>query len=79
MPRHKDHLKPTALQQLLNRCPRIRQLVDPDQNPTRSPLEDDFLRWIRRHKLPMPVSPSYPGLTDFLSNSESFHTGGWCH
>lgn len=53
--RHKDHLKPTALQQLLNRCPRIRQLVDPDQNPTRSPLEDDFLRWIRRHKLPMPT------------------------
>jgi hypothetical protein len=49
------HLKPTALDQLGRRCRRIQQLVDPDQNPTRSGLEDEFLRWIRRHKLPMPT------------------------
>jgi very-short-patch-repair endonuclease len=28
--------------------------VDPDQNPTRSGLEDTLLPWIRHHNLPVP-------------------------
>lgn len=52
--RHAGHIRPSELENLLLRCPRARALVDPDQNPTRSGLEDDFLRWIRRHQLPMP-------------------------
>lgn len=47
-------LKPTALSHLLARSPRLRRLIDPTQNPTRSGLEDDFVRWIKRHGLPMP-------------------------
>lgn len=48
-------LQPTALQRLLRRCPRARALIDLGQNPTRSPLEDEFRRWIKRHRLPMPT------------------------
>jgi hypothetical protein len=53
--RHARHLRPPELETLLRTCSRARALVDPGQNPTRSGLEDDFLRWIRRHKLPMPT------------------------
>jgi very-short-patch-repair endonuclease len=53
--RHARHIRPAELETLLFTCPRARALVDPSQNPTRSGLEDDFLRWIRRHKLPMPT------------------------
>jgi hypothetical protein len=53
--RHARHIRPPELEKLLRTCPRARALVDPAQNPTRSGLEDDFLRWIRRYKLPMPT------------------------
>lgn len=48
-------LKATGLNELLERSSRARRLIDPTQNATRSPLEDAFLRWIRRHRLPMPT------------------------
>jgi hypothetical protein len=37
--RRAGHLKPTDLHRLLLRCPRLKQLVDPTQNPTRSDFE----------------------------------------
>ncbi len=52
--RRAGHIKDSELPRLLRRCPRLRDLVDPRQNPTRSSLEDEFVRWIRRHDLPMP-------------------------
>lgn len=48
------HVKPTDLHRLVDRCPRLRQLVDPDENPTRSPLEDILIPWLKRHRLPLP-------------------------
>jgi hypothetical protein len=53
--RHARHIRPAELTTLLRTCPRARALVDPTQNPTRSGLEDDFVRWVRRYKLPMPI------------------------
>jgi hypothetical protein len=53
-PRHSGHLHPMALDELLRRCPRAQSLVDPTQNPTRSPLEDDFLAFTERYDLPTP-------------------------
>ncbi|MGI8713995.1 MAG: hypothetical protein ACR2NR_12625 [Solirubrobacteraceae bacterium] len=50
-----NRLKPSRLGELLRRCSRARRLIDPEQNPTRSRLEDDFARWIKRHRLPMPT------------------------
>jgi very-short-patch-repair endonuclease len=38
----------------LGRWPRVRPLVDPAQNPTRSGLEDLLLPWLARHRLPVP-------------------------
>jgi very-short-patch-repair endonuclease len=52
--RLKKHLSAAKLERLLVRCPRLQALIDPDQNPTRSTLEDDFVAWIRKHDLPMP-------------------------
>lgn len=52
--RLKGHLNDTNLRRLLLRCPRLKGLIDPDQNPTRSTLEDAFVRWVARHHLPMP-------------------------
>ncbi len=52
--RHAHHLQPSKLAELLQRCPRARDLVDPTQNPTRSPLEDDFAAFCERHGLPTP-------------------------
>jgi very-short-patch-repair endonuclease len=48
------HLNDSALRRLLLRCPRLQALIDPTQNPTKSDLEDDFVAWIIKHKLPMP-------------------------
>jgi very-short-patch-repair endonuclease len=48
------HLNDTSLRTLLDRYPRLQPLIDPTQNPTRSKLEDDFVAWIKKHKLPMP-------------------------
>ena len=48
------HLNDTSLRTLLDRYPRLQPLIDPTQNPTKSKLEDDFVAWIIKHKLPMP-------------------------
>lgn len=52
--RLKKHLNATQLHRLLHRCPRLQRLIDPTQNPTKSDLEDDFVAWVIKHKLPMP-------------------------
>jgi hypothetical protein len=57
--RRNGHIKPTALHRLLLRCPRLRQLVDPDQNPTRSHLEDILIPWLTKHDLPIPQLNTY--------------------
>jgi very-short-patch-repair endonuclease len=48
------HLKASKLDELLLRCRRARELIDPSQNPTRSKHEDDFVAWAKRHGLPTP-------------------------
>jgi very-short-patch-repair endonuclease len=48
------HLKASKLNELLRRCRRARELIDPTQNPTRSKHEDDFVAWAKRHGLPTP-------------------------
>ena len=53
--RHEGHLHVTDLQKLLRRCPRLEQLVDPQQNPTRSGFEDELTRWLKQHGLPIPI------------------------
>lgn len=53
--RHDGHLKPTDLHRLLRRCPRLQQLVDPQQNPTNSGFEDELTRWLTNHGLPIPL------------------------
>lgn len=52
--RRNGHLPRHQLEPLLARVPRLRQLIDPDQAPTRSQLEDAFVRFIRAYDLPMP-------------------------
>ena len=52
--RLQKHLNDAKLTQLLRRCSRLQALIDPHQNPTRSTLEDDFVAWIKQHRLPMP-------------------------
>jgi hypothetical protein len=49
------HLKASKLDELLVRCRRARELVDPSQNPTRSKNEDDFVAWAKRQGLPTPL------------------------
>ncbi len=53
--RDEGHLTPTDLHRLLLRCPRLRQLVDPTQNPTRSGFEDVLTPWLKIHDLPIPI------------------------
>jgi hypothetical protein len=53
--RHAGHLKPTDLHKLLLRCPRLQQLVDPTQNPTKSGFEDILIPWLKKHGLPIPI------------------------
>jgi hypothetical protein len=48
------HLRATELKRLLAASPRIKGLVDPDQEPTRSPAEDVFLAFCRKYGLPRP-------------------------
>jgi hypothetical protein len=52
--RLQKHLRGTELQRLLSRSKRIANLIDPEQNPTRSPLEDLFLAFCQEHGLPRP-------------------------
>jgi very-short-patch-repair endonuclease len=53
--RHDGHLHATDLHRLLLRCPRLQDLVDPKQNPTRSGFEDELTRWLTKHRLPIPI------------------------
>lgn len=46
------YLGPTALDELLLRCPRLSHLIDPNSGPTRSKLERAFKRFATKHKLP---------------------------
>jgi hypothetical protein len=51
--RRAGHLHATDLHRLLFRCPRLQQLVDPAQNPTRSGFEDVLIPWLKQHGLPL--------------------------
>ena len=44
----------TGLERLLTASRRVKALVDPDQSPTRSPLEDFFLAFCTKYGLPVP-------------------------
>lgn len=46
------YLTPTALEELIDRCPRLRRLVDPNSGPTRSRLERAFRRFAEKYDLP---------------------------
>jgi hypothetical protein len=48
------HLRATELGRLLAASPRTRRLIDPQQNPTRSPAEDAFLEFCHTYRLPTP-------------------------
>lgn len=52
--RRAGHVKPTDLSRLLVRCPRLQDLIDPQQNPTRAGLEDTLVPWLSKHGLPIP-------------------------
>jgi hypothetical protein len=49
-----DHMGATELERLLTASRRVKALVDPDQSPTRSPLEDFFLAFCTKYGLPVP-------------------------
>jgi hypothetical protein len=53
--RRAGHIGPADLHRLLRRCPRLEDLVDPRQNPTRSGLEDILIPWLAQHGLPIPI------------------------
>jgi very-short-patch-repair endonuclease len=53
--RHEGHLKAADLGKLLLRCPRLKELVDPNQNPTNSGFEDELKSWLNKHGLPLPI------------------------
>jgi very-short-patch-repair endonuclease len=63
--RHAGYLHLHALADVLNRNPhhpgtrRLRPFVEQARNPTRSPLEDDFLAFAERFGLPKPVTNTY--------------------
>ncbi len=46
------YLGPTALDELIRRCPRVAHLIGPDSGPTRSQLERDFRRFAATYELP---------------------------
>jgi hypothetical protein len=48
------HLRATELHRLITASPRIRRLIDPKQNPTRSSAEDVFLEFCHTYHLPTP-------------------------
>ena len=52
--RLQKHLRATELGRLVRTSTRIRNLIDPTQNPTRSDPEDRFLTFCRAHGLPEP-------------------------
>jgi Transcriptional regulator, AbiEi antitoxin len=58
--RLKKHLKATELDRLVNHSIRIRNLIDPNENPTRSDLEDRFVAFCREYGLPHPTPNTTP-------------------
>jgi hypothetical protein len=52
--RLQKHLRATELARLLETSHRIRNLIDPAQNPTRSGKEDEFAAFCKAHGLPIP-------------------------
>jgi Protein of unknown function (DUF559) len=48
------HLRQTELNRLLTDSPRVKALIDPEEAPTRSPKEDEFLAFCHRYGLPRP-------------------------
>ena len=48
------HMRAAELERLLAASDRVKALVDPDQAPTRSPKEDEFLAFCRKYGLPRP-------------------------
>ena len=63
--RHARLLHLDALSDVLNRNPfhsaikRLRPFVENPRNPSRSPFEDDFIAFVKRYDLPMPVTNTY--------------------
>jgi hypothetical protein len=63
--RHAKLLHLDDLADVLERNPthpgtgRLRPFVENPTNPSRSPLEDDFITFVKRHGLPMPVTNTY--------------------
>lgn len=63
--RHAGHLHLDTLADVLNRnanhpgAKRLRRFVEDPRNPTRSPLEDDFIAFAKRYGLPMPVTNTH--------------------
>jgi hypothetical protein len=53
--RFHNHLGPTELHRLLNASKRTSNLIDPEQNATRSGPEDDFQAFCREYGLPRPI------------------------
>jgi hypothetical protein len=54
--KHARYLRDDDLDELLGRCrnPRLRAVLTPGEEPTRSALEDTFLAFTERHGLPRP-------------------------
>lgn len=52
--RLQEHLRATELGRLLKASKRVARLIDPEQAPTRSGKEDEFVAFCRRHGLPIP-------------------------
>jgi very-short-patch-repair endonuclease len=52
--RREHHLTDTALRRLLKVCPRVAELVDPDEPPGESALDDAFRAFLKRRHLPRP-------------------------
>jgi very-short-patch-repair endonuclease len=48
------HMRQAELERLLEASPRAKALIDPDEAPTRSPKEDEFLVFCRENGLPRP-------------------------
>ena len=54
------HLGATELERLCAHSARIANLIDPDENPTRSQFEDRFVAFCRRYGLPRPAPNTTP-------------------
>jgi very-short-patch-repair endonuclease len=52
--RREHHLTDRALRRLLKACPRAAELVDPDEPPGESALDDAFRVFLKRRDLPRP-------------------------